>query len=321
MIIAFNGKREAGKDLAAEICQYIIDRYTYEKSKIGKLSEEDFYVNRTYIKHNSNQEIVKFADKIKDFVCMLTGCSRKDLENQDFKNSELPEEWWFYGFGEIPRSIYSTIKIPYLSNGYDEKDLPEVNEKYLYKPTYRDFLQYIGTELFRKQFHKDTWVNATFSNYIPKKIKGKDFEGNLLKETRLPDWFITDLRFENELERVELFNGTPIKIIRKKTSAEWYKDVKHLIKINSYDGFFNGQHNIWNEDKITYQEFHEKLINCRYEILNEEEYKKFELVRNHDSETGLDDIDLKYTIINDGTIGDLIPKFEEILLKEKIIQK
>ena len=43
-----------------------------------------------------NWKIVKFADKLKDIVCLLIGCERKKLENREFKEKELGEDWWYY---------------------------------------------------------------------------------------------------------------------------------------------------------------------------------------------------------------------------------
>ena len=40
-----------------------------------------------------NWKIVKFADKLKDIVCLLIGCTRQQLECREFKEKELGEEW------------------------------------------------------------------------------------------------------------------------------------------------------------------------------------------------------------------------------------
>ena len=36
---------------------------------------------------------VKFADKLKDCVCILLGCTRSQLEDREFKESYLSSEW------------------------------------------------------------------------------------------------------------------------------------------------------------------------------------------------------------------------------------
>lgn len=77
----------------------------------------------------------KFAEKLKQMVAVLTGCSREDLEDQDFKNQIAAG-----GF------THPITKEPV---------------------TYRWILQYMGTELFRDRFDPDTWVKSTFADYRP----------------------------------------------------------------------------------------------------------------------------------------------------------
>jgi len=134
MVIGIAGKAGAGKDTVAKM----IARH---------LPEAEF-------------EIVRFADKVKDIVCLLTGCTRKDLENQEFKESQLPVEW---------TDDFGTI-------------------------SYRQAMQYIGTDLFRNKFHKDTWVNATMKDINPE----------------LYNYIIPDVRFKNEADAIRNIGGTII---------------------------------------------------------------------------------------------------------------
>ena len=100
MIYGISGKKGSGKDLVGKIIQ-------------GNTQPP--------------YRVMKFADKIKDIVCLLTGCSRDDLENREFKNKELGGEW--------------------------------------NNMTPREFLQLLGTEACRNVIHPDIWVNALFANY------------------------------------------------------------------------------------------------------------------------------------------------------------
>jgi hypothetical protein len=109
MIIAISAKKQHGKDTVASIIQ----EYTNNKFKI-----------------------VKFADKLKDFVCDLINCSRENLENEEFKNKELGEEWDYID-----------------NNSFKQKMTP------------RRLLQIIGTEAMRNNVHKNVWINATMSSY------------------------------------------------------------------------------------------------------------------------------------------------------------
>lgn len=112
MIIAISAKKQHGKDTVANIIQ----EYTNNKFKV-----------------------VKFADKLKDFVCTLINCTREDLENENFKNSELGDEWDFI----------------------DDDCIKQ-------KMTPRKLLQKIGTEAMRNNVHQNVWINATFSSYCDK---------------------------------------------------------------------------------------------------------------------------------------------------------
>ena len=100
MIYGISGKKGSGKDLVGKIIQ-------------GNTQPP--------------YRVMKFADKIKDIVCLLTGCSRDDLENREFKERELGEEW----DGLTPRRI----------------------------------LQLLGTEAGRQVIHNNLWVNALFADY------------------------------------------------------------------------------------------------------------------------------------------------------------
>jgi hypothetical protein len=77
--------------------------------------------------------IVSFADKLKDITCVLSGCTREDLENYEFKENEL-----------VPDYLR-----PYCGN--------------IKKPTFRAFLQYFGSEVMRG-VNDNIWIDCTLSN-------------------------------------------------------------------------------------------------------------------------------------------------------------
>ena len=178
-IIALSGKMQSGKNTAAYIIQYLID-----KNKIGynnKDTEEDFnnYIkNKHYLKCIHQQKA--FADKLKDIVRILINCSREDLENQKFKEKKL---WYFNNLSP------------------------------------RELLQKIGTGLFRDQLYENIWVDALFNDYKPItdiKVSNSYSDKRLQEEAKLlyPSWLVTDLRFKNEFNKVKEFNGITIRINR-----------------------------------------------------------------------------------------------------------
>lgn len=227
MIIGISGHIGSGKDTIGRIIQYFTDD-TVNKT-IYPYVKFNEWVKIGFINDNFDWKIVKFADTLKDIICLLTGCTRAQLEDEDFKNSKLPDEWAFYGFGEITASLYSVVKIDYLStqcntildNGID------INSKYICKPTYRELLQYIGTDLLRNQLHENVWVNGLFSKYKPKVCSGvthcalagkPEISCNLCPE--YPNWIITDCRFENEAEAIKDKGGIIIRVNREDITGQ-----------------------------------------------------------------------------------------------------
>lgn len=78
-------------------------------------------------------KVVSFADKLKDITCVLSGCTREQLENYDFKECEI-----------VPNHLK-----PYCGNAEF--------------PTYRAFLQHFGSEVMRG-VNDNIWIDCTLDN-------------------------------------------------------------------------------------------------------------------------------------------------------------
>ena len=78
-------------------------------------------------------EVISFADKLKDITCVLSGCTREDLEDYDFKETQL-----------VPDYLRT-----YCLNAE--------------KPTFRAFLQHFGSEVMRG-VNDNIWIDCTLSN-------------------------------------------------------------------------------------------------------------------------------------------------------------
>lgn len=209
MLIVISGKIGSGKDTVGKIIQYLTSE---SSNKTGKryrdfntfVSKGGGSTSRNFDHHYySDFQIKKFADTLKDMVCMLIGCTRKQLEDHEFKDTELGEEWWYYKFD-------GGIMIPYLNNGYTKGKEPI---QYLFKLTPRLLLQLLGTECGRNIIHKDIWVNALFSKYTREYRQHPDIEYMEAKD--YPNWIITDMRFPNEKEAVEKRRGITIRVNRE----------------------------------------------------------------------------------------------------------
>ena len=230
MLIAISGRKQSGKDLVGKIIQYLT----------GESTVYPFDLNIDY-SHKSNWEVKKFADKLKDIICILINCTREQLEDESFKNTELGEEWWYW-YMELDGG-YSPIILDYLTT--TKKELKSYEGLELIKPTPRFLLQFIGTNLFRNQLHPEIWVNSLMNEYKPYlkgtahnlknwaevynhkscKCCGKSYMGwkrqYLCKECIeddsiqfYPNWIITDMRFPNELEAVKKRGGITIRVNR-----------------------------------------------------------------------------------------------------------
>ncbi len=192
-IIAISGKKGSGKDTVGNIIQYL--------TAYGKYSSFEQFMQRTPRNAGNPWGIKKFADPLKDMLCILLNCTRDNLEDEEFKSKELPEEWWYYKIADkiLPRFYYPN-KI--------DNDICEA--RYLVKPTPRLLLTQMGTECGRDILHPNLWVNALFSQYNP------TGEFNYIDDkTIYPKWIITDLRFPNEMKAVRDRDGITIRVERQ----------------------------------------------------------------------------------------------------------
>jgi hypothetical protein len=174
-LIGISGKISSGKDLAGKI--------------LNDLSGDIF-------------ENKKFADKLKDIVCMLIGCTREQLEDREFKEKELGEEWR-----------------QYFNDDYDLVCEKESTFSSLLTP--RKLLQLLGTEAGRQVIHNNIWVNALFADYDT----SSNYDSN---------WIITDVRFPNECQAIKDRGGIVIKINRDSDVVDNHSSETAL---DNYDGF------------------------------------------------------------------------------------
>ena len=160
-LIAVSGRIGSGKDTVGKILQYLSSFNKYSNSNIKTLIEN--YNAKDLYPHFSNYQIKKYADKLKDIVCLLIGCDREELEDRKFKEKELGEEWWKW---EITFEGNFEGYIDYVGNEKHYEDEYMI-ESHLIKLTPRKLLQLLGTEEGREILHPNIWVNALFADYQP----------------------------------------------------------------------------------------------------------------------------------------------------------
>ena len=202
-LIAISGKSKSGKDTVGKIIQYLTSFKPYN------LTIEEFITGDCWLvnSQNARYEIKKFADKLKDIVCLLTSCTKKDLESQEFKDRLVGEEWDCF---ETTSSWNSNIELSNLDS------IPSTHTS-IRKLTYRNLLELIR-EGNRNIVHLNIWINSLFSEYKEKFISGGI--GNFhdprpsYKSIGLPNWIITDLRYKNEAKFIKNKSGILIRVNR-----------------------------------------------------------------------------------------------------------
>lgn len=231
MLIGIHGKIGAGKDTLAKMIQLAIVERRMNPFVHGE-SFEEYWNSKTYdtnFPYTSGWEIRKFADALKDIVCILIGCTREQLEDPIFKNSNLPEIWDVESgnltLGTMPHRTRDTMR----------------------SITVREFLQVLGTDVMRKNFYDQVWVNALFSKY-----------------TEESKWIITDLRFPNEVKAINDRDGIIIKITRRPILFQTtMSPPKEHISETALDSYFGWDHEIHNNGTL------EQLYDIAKQIVKE----------------------------------------------------
>lgn len=134
-LIGISGKIGSGKDTFAEIIRLITSMpYMTNETIEHFLTQPNVNIMKT------DWTVKKFAGKLKEVATLLTGIPTANFEDQDFKKTNLPEEWNIY---------------------YPNQDRSEPMKV-------REFLQKLGTDAMRDGLHVNTWVNATFATFSNK---------------------------------------------------------------------------------------------------------------------------------------------------------
>lgn len=279
-LIGISGKIGSGKDAVGKILQYLY--WLKDNKHSQKLYSYTHFLNGDYLNTNPNFEIKKFADKLKEIVCLLIGCTREQLEDREFKEKELGEEWWYW-------ESYSDFKG---AGRIDLELLPYTGNEELYpaepiKLTPRKLLQILGTDCGREIIHPNIWVNALFADYTKHQRyeRGTEIVGLTDGETVVnyeipsieydfPNWIITDVRFPNEAQAIKDKGGIVIRVNRFKIITKTLPDGTECSFIPN--PLFDGE--------------------------------------EHPSETALDDYEFDHVIDNNGSLEELIEKVKQLNL-------
>ncbi len=305
-LISISGRINSGKDTVGKIIQ----AFTCENYKQG-FSSIDELLNKNHI-IQSNWEIKKFAYKLKQIVSLLTGCTIEDLESQEFKDEELPKEWWTYKHFDGTNFSYKSIV-----NLSDEEIKSLESHNRIRKTTYRLLLQLIGTECIRDIIGSNTWINSLFSEYKETIVPKFAGYGNI-EVAAIGDGFIDKNYSFNiqPIDRQEILTKIAIeKYGFVKTENTFFKEEKTSVNWIITDMRFpNEAKAVKNRNGIT--------IRVQRDFFGENNdiaIVDFEDKKPHESETALDFYKFDYIVNNNSSIEELILKIKDILIKEKII--
>ena len=296
-LIGISGIINSGKDTVGEIIRFLWD---IENTESGPYLEvEDFIEAPSDVDSSNPYQIKKFADEIKDTVCRWIGCTREQLEDREFKEKELGEEWWQYGL--LRENTRKPILYPSKKEDI-EKQLKVFNnaKMYINKLTPRKLLQLLGTECGRNIIHPQIWVNALFADYksVGEKCGFTSCSTRDIKEgfKDKPKWLVTDVRFPNECEAIKKRGGIVIRVnrpIHLRFPEQW----KHFSQAADKDA------------KLT-----ENFFISWLQTHTLEDWRKLGESLTHSSETALDDYEFDHVIDNNGSLEELVEKVKQLNL-------
>ena len=184
MIISLSGFAGSGKDTVGSMIQYLSRHDPF-------MTFENFLANPT----ESDWEIKRWADKLKQISSIITGIPVEKFEDQEFKKTNLGPEW------NYTKRINGDYIDPFVED-YEDVEVPM---------TVREFLQKIGTEAMRNGLHTNTWINALMAEYKP----GSFYPVVAIEDhDKYPNWIITDTRFMNEVKAINEKRGFLVRVVR-----------------------------------------------------------------------------------------------------------
>lgn len=279
-LVGISGKIGSGKSTVGQIIQYLTAVNTPSTMNAGKRYTLKEYLALNDMSCNDIYEIKKFASKLKDITCILIGCTREDLESQEFKTKELGEAWDMYEltWGDGWESHTDIVTKDFNKNLYlNDRGEFEGSTKVI-KMTPRKLMQVLGTECIRNLIHPNAWVNSLFANY------SDEF-----------NWVIDDMRFNNEYEAIKTRGGILIRVER------------NLYKFHD---------KVFTMEEL--QAYHVKTFG--YPLNRDYANENLLIAKNtHEGEVQLDNHEFDYTIQNDGNLDDLIYQVKDILKQEGLI--
>ena len=271
MLIGVSGKINSGKDTVGQIIQYLTN----------KSNAYPFDLKSDY-SYKSEWQIKKFADKLKDMVCILLGCTREQLEDRGFKEQELGEEWNKY-------TIEYSIDSPYIDSWSDEEGVHNYS-----------------TLEYDSKYFKETFLNV--EEAIARIIELARQYQNKEEILYLKDVYGREVPIESMDQIYDTFESK--EDFREKQSSLYDGEYEDYIESCKYYGFLPDNFEV--EESDSYKKYREEEINL---IRNKYGFKDYgldsplpdELVENKEFET--EDDMLYDSIVKKGIIDEISKKY------------
>ena len=194
LIICLSGKKQSGKNTAANFiaAEYLMSIRQIREYRLDtkgilhcKTNGHEFSVKEgefNTVFKDIKCKMYSFADYLKEFCMDVYGLTYEQCYGTDEQKNTLTELKW-EDMPTHPTEI-----------DYDKKEIN--NKKGLM--TAREVLQYFGTDIVRKMF-SHAWVRATI---------------NKIKKEKPKLAIITDGRFPNEIEGINVYGGKTLRLTR-----------------------------------------------------------------------------------------------------------
>lgn len=311
-IIGISGKKQHGKDTVASIIEYITDEYYHHNQLVTPFEDWSKIRHSGYLHYWQKKQ---FAGKLKEVVALIIGCEIHQLEDNNFKEKELGEEWrvWYVSYYKLKfdSNPHGRVSSLYVTKEEAEDSRERIKQKsgdtlqiesYILTP--RLLLQYIGTDCGRNIIHPNVWVNATLANYQPITSHQKENGKYLLQKQNYAERKGNDYFVPERSDIPEKMWGTKVNSL----VFTWYEEHDQPI----YPNWIITDVRFPNEAKVI-KDKGGIVIRVNRECIGSTD--------NHLSETALDDYkDFDYVIANNGnSIDTLIGTVEQCLKSFKII--
>lgn len=188
-IIGIAGTKGSGKDTVANMINYIFAK------GVTNATYANYVLMAKKTQYTKSDRIIHFADVLKQIVSLMFGIPIDKLNDRKYKdemfynlNSGTFLEPMTVALDVIKDSKYAIIDIDYLKS-YSLAKAIKHNIGKIPIIKVRTLLQYIGTEIGRKQLFDDIWVKRCIANAV-----------DVAEARRL--CVIADVRFANEANAI-----------------------------------------------------------------------------------------------------------------------